>query len=404
MGRVEQVAGAISHLLEEFSPSPADWSQVPNRARSFENWVTGYDYWLLVDYPAGSGEGDAWEEGWFDYFWRPKVASAEGRELNSAVLPMISNGLEDRTLWNEASKKISVSISNYGESAIKDGALSWVLNSDGQPIDAGEIPAVSVSLGAVSRAGDILLHAPAGKQSHKLQLIVNIKTQNTIFSNRWNFWSFPRTQLVSAPTSPVVATADLEGVRQNYSWLRDPPKNISADTLLITSRLTEAVRAHLRRGGRVIWILPPSPSTKGVSFLPASGGAFGTLLQQTGPLQEFPNEGFCDLQCFNLLDGATPIPLDAWPTELTPMIGAIRTKSDFLSPQKDLSRIGYIFEINAWGGKLLVTAPGIWKHLDMAHPEVVYLFDKLVRYASSESFAPELTIPDALMSSLHAEQ
>ena len=34
--------------------------------------VTGYEYWLITDYPGGTGEGDSWEEGWFDYFWQPK--------------------------------------------------------------------------------------------------------------------------------------------------------------------------------------------------------------------------------------------------------------------------------------------------------------------------------------------
>ena len=42
--------------------------------------VTGYDYWLLVDYPGGTGEGDSWEEGWFDYLWNPKVSPEQGRD------------------------------------------------------------------------------------------------------------------------------------------------------------------------------------------------------------------------------------------------------------------------------------------------------------------------------------
>ena len=34
--------------------------------------VSGYDYWLIVDYPGGTGEGDSWEEGWLNYFWMSK--------------------------------------------------------------------------------------------------------------------------------------------------------------------------------------------------------------------------------------------------------------------------------------------------------------------------------------------
>ena len=65
--------------------------------------VTGYHYWLIVDYPGGTGEGDSWEEGWFDYFWQPKgIAPREGQEINAAVLPLIGAGVGDRTLWSGA--------------------------------------------------------------------------------------------------------------------------------------------------------------------------------------------------------------------------------------------------------------------------------------------------------------
>jgi len=175
---------------------------------------------------------------------------------------------------------------------------------------------------------------------------------------------------------------------------------VSPNAVLVTDRLTDAVLAHLRRGGSVVWMMTEPPAVKGVPFLPASGGAVGTLIKQSGELGNFPNDDFCDLQFFNVLDGASPISLDAWPAGLTPVIGAIRTKSAFLSSQKDLSRVGYIVEVNADGGKMLITAPGMWKHLDSAHPEVVYLFDQLLRYTSSQRFEPKLIIPNGLLNSL----
>ena len=53
--------------------------------------ITGYHYWLIVDFPGGTGEGDSWEEGWFDYFWRPKgITPRDGQAINSAVLPLIA--------------------------------------------------------------------------------------------------------------------------------------------------------------------------------------------------------------------------------------------------------------------------------------------------------------------------
>ncbi len=77
--------------------------------------VTGYHYWLIVDYPGGTGEGDSWEEGWFDYFWQPKgITPREGQEINGAVLPLIGAGVDNRSISDN--KTIDVIISNYGQS------------------------------------------------------------------------------------------------------------------------------------------------------------------------------------------------------------------------------------------------------------------------------------------------
>ena len=122
--------------------------------------VTGYDSWLLVDYPGGTGEGDSWEEGWFDYLWHPKVSADQGRELNSGVLTIISAGVDQRTLWAGGSKHVSLRISNYGEDAIENGAVSWALTSEGARVDGGEIRGVQVPLGEVADVGQIILHAP----------------------------------------------------------------------------------------------------------------------------------------------------------------------------------------------------------------------------------------------------
>ena len=69
--------------------------------------ITGYHYWLIVDFPGGTGEGDSWEEGWFDYFWRPKgITPREGQAINGAVLPLIDHGrLRSHSLGRRGSPK-----------------------------------------------------------------------------------------------------------------------------------------------------------------------------------------------------------------------------------------------------------------------------------------------------------
>ena len=365
--------------------------------------VTGYDSWLLVDYPGGTGEGDSWEEGWFDYLWHPKVSADQGRELNSAVLTIISAGVDQHTLWAGGSKHISLRISNYGEDAIENGSVSWALTSEGARLDGGEIRGVQVPLGDVTDIGQIILHPPETDHPRKLELVATVIAGPNRYSNRWDFWAFPRKNLLAASPVPIDLQADWSELRHVYPWLRATSDKMTPKSLLITESLSEEAISHLHEGGRVLLIMKQQPSEHGIPFFPASGGAMGTLIPDSGALGDFPNQGFADLQFYNLLNGASPISLDAWPAELKPIVGAIRTTSEFLSQQKGLSRVGYVFEARVGGGELLVTSPGLWNHYDDLHPEAIYLFDRLLRYASSDSFAPGVEISNALLQSLQAK-
>lgn len=374
------------------------------RARA-DHSVTGYDYWLIVDYPGGTGEGDSWEEGWFDYLWHPKVSVEQGRELNSAVLPMIDAGMGERTMWNGEKKSIGVRISNYGEGAIEDGTLSWSATSGGVRLDGGELHDVRVPLGAVSGIGQINLYTPQDDQPHKVELVVTIHAGSANYTNRWDFWTFPRTALAdsSATTSQIASSGDWRELHRTYPWLRESSGWTSPKTLLITDKLNEPALSHLRQGGRVMLTMKQQSDTRGITFLPSPGGAMGTLISVPRALGNFPNDGFCDLQFYSLLNGAAPFPLGAWPTDLTPIVGAIRTDTRFLSEEKSLLRAAYIFEVRAGGGSLLATSPGLWDHYEEAHPEAIYLFDSLLRYASSSSFAPNVAVSDDLFQRLQTE-
>jgi hypothetical protein len=172
--------------------------------------------------------------------------------------------------------------------------------------------------------------------------------------------------------------------------------------LLITSALDEAALQHLRAGGRV-WLMAERGSTRtrsDVAFFPAAGGALGTVVQEHPALQGFPHEGLADLQFFNLMDGAVPLPLDAWTAGFEPIVGGIRTTASFLSKSKDLSRVGYVFEAKAGGGHLLVTSLRLREHLDEAYPEAIHLFDRLLRYVAGDAFVPRVEVGEEQLQAL----
>ena len=92
--------------------------------------------------------------------------------------------------------------------------------------------------------------------------------------------------------------------------------------------------------------------------------------------------------------------MDDWPKNLTPLVGAIRTTTAFLSKAKNLSRAGYVFESKVGEGKLLISTLRLRENFDEAYPEAIYLFDCLLRYALSGDFTPQVEIGDDLLKRL----
>jgi beta-galactosidase len=350
--------------------------------------ISGYHYWLIVDFPGGTGEGDSWEEGWFDYFWQPKgITPEDGQAINSAVLPLIDAGVDDRTLWNDMPRTISVIVSNFGDRDLVGAPLSWKLVAEGDTVASGT-SRIDVPMGTIASVDEVTLQPPPSDAAHKLELVVQVNGAQT---NSWSFWSFPRAGLLNRAASPVYSTVKWAGIQRLYPFVQ-PGHPVTADGLLITPLLDEPALEHLRRGGRV-WLMAERGRTRArseVAFFPASGGALGTMVQEHPALAGFPHEGLADLQFFNLVDGAQPLPLDTWKAGYEPIVGGIRTTTSFLSKSKDLSRVGYVFEARVGQGRLLVTSLRFREHFDEAYPEAIYLFDRLLRYAIGGDFAPAM--------------
>src|SRR6185312_1020411 len=301
--------------------------------------VTGYDYWLIVDYPGGTGEGDSWEEGWFDYFWKPKAITPEqGRELNAPVLLMIGNGVNDRTMWTDEQKHVPVKVSNFGPGPIEGGTLSWSLQDGSKQIGGGDLRDVSIADADVARVGQIILDASSLQAATKLELALTLRSDRGTYQNRWNLWAYPRVH--SAPaTTGVISDIKWAGLRRVYPWIGKNTKDMKRADLLVTDSLDTTAMEHLHRGGKVWLLLRESLNHRGASFFPGSGGALGTLVRDHPALAGSPHDDFCDLQFYNLLQGAYPLPIDRWPASMTPIVGGIRTTSEFLSKTKGLSRV-----------------------------------------------------------------
>jgi beta-galactosidase len=114
-------------------------------------------------------------------------------------------------------------------------------------------------------------------------------------------------------------------------------------------------------------------------------GFLGLLVDSKHPaLSEFPSEDYCDWQWTDIINGVHAINLGSVPSQLTPMVRAI---DDW---NRGFKR-GVIFECNANKGKLLVIAIDL--HGNSKSSVARQLRHSRVNYASSDKFAPQVTLP-----------
>ncbi len=367
-----------------------------------DNGVTGYHYWLIVDYPGGTGEGDSWEEGWFDYFWTPKgITPEEGREWNSAVLPLIDAGPGDRAFWADSGKTVGALVSNYSDEEIKNGTLRWKVLSGGQVLRSGQITGIRVPQGKVERAGEIALSDLPQDKARQLDLVFELDACSTVFTNRWSFWSFPKAALLKQAARPVFSNVKWDGLSRQYPFVSQTERDWDPKGLLVAQALDRDVIAYLKSGGRVLLLAGKDyPGARAdLTYLPSQGAAIGTMIQDHPALAGFPHSDFADLQFYNAMQGAAAVPLDRLPAGTVPILGAVRTASGWLSEKKDLIQVAQLYEVKVGKGKLLAATLRIRENFDEAHPDIVSLFDRMLRYAVSDQFEPKAEFaPDQLAS------
>lgn len=130
--------------------------------------------------------------------------------------------------------------------------------------------------------------------------------------------------------------------------------------------------------------------------LPALG-TLGLLIQEGHPaLASFPTAFHSDYQWFDIVMNSCGVILDTAPKRFKPIVQVI----DNFDRNH---RLGLIFEAKVGAGRLLVCASDLNALKDK--PEAACLLDSLLRYASSDSFAPQTDVdPDTLGKLLAGER
>lgn len=351
---------------------------------------SGYFYWLINDFPAGTAEGSEWNWGWLNILWEPKgITPAAGRSMNAEVMPLVDLAPESRTFWFEDGKTIEAMLSNFGGGAIEGGAFSWELTSRGRKLASARMPIARAGVGEVARVGRIEIAPLKMEAAAQLELTVIVEAGARRYTNQWNLWGFPRAALLRKSAVPMKSTIQSTELTRAFPFLLKAGGAGAGGVLLATS-LDPRVVEFLRSGGSVVLLAKPERFGGRMSYFTPAGGALGMEISSTHPaLKGFPHSGFPDLQFFSLLEGATRSGFDQAAPILTGLALA-RGRAEGAA----LSRITLLSEGRAGAGKLLWCGLNVLGNLDAGAPEAVYLLDRLMRYAASGDFSPSARISD----------
>ena len=369
--------------------------------------LAGYNNWGFHDFLHES-------TGLVDLFFRDKGMTAEEFRKSNGETVLLCTPLLDRyTLGAGQPLPFRLACSSHANRPMRGARVTWRLSAGGKELDRGE---ATVDIGAFGTTvlGDLEARTTDAAKPYSLELHASIVGSEV--TNTWRFWAFPAVT-PHRPSASVSVFKDpwptLLRMRERYPWFRGVTEaalwDLEPGGLLIAPIVTNAVSSYLGRGGRVL-LLPVYYLSSGTG-LPSLGSSFagfpsfagprggqGTIVTSHPALADFPHEGWCDYQFFDLIAGER-VPhvcapfhlgapgaywLDKWPVKIEPIIRSVPT-------WKNLDNRAYLFEARVGDGRLLATTMRLFETAE-TRPEGAYLLDALIRYADSAEFRPRAAV------------
>ncbi len=181
--------------------------------------------------------------------------------------------------------------------------------------------------------------------------------------NEWPTWIFPRVEETTLdPQVHVVRRLN----RNAIDWLESGDSVLVLDSSM-NFRPTDSARYKL-------------------AWWDSGNGFYGNMVSSHPAMKSFPNDGYGDLQMYNLLNERPVVLLDQLPGKIDPIVWNI----DY---PWQMRRMAYLFEANVGKGRLLVNTMDVSPETRQKDPAAEWLLHGLTNYVASEHFQPSASIP-----------
>jgi hypothetical protein len=338
----------------------------------------GFQLLDLHDFP---GQGTALV-GVLDPFWDSKgyVTAAEFSRFCGPTVPLAR--LAKRVFTTDETLTAEVEVAHFGPAPLPQAKATWrLVGEDGRAVARGSFAAQDIPVDNGTALGRLSAPLAGLAAPRRYRLVVSL--DGARIENDWDVWVYPPRVALDSPAGVTVATS-----------------------------LDEALPA-LRKGGRVLLLIPPSrvrgddqgPVALGFSSIfwntawtkRQAPHTLGVLCDPKHPaLARFATEGHSNWQWWYLVSRAGAMILDGLPAQLVPTIQVI---DDWFTNR----RLGLAFEARVEGGRLLVCSIDLGSNLD-ANPVARQLRHSLLYYVASARFQPQVALAAEQLRGLVADR
>lgn len=367
--RIEK-AGMLNQT-DKFFEASGKWSTLLYKADiEMDLRTRGFGGFQLLDLQDYPGQGSAFV-GILDAFMDSKglITPEEWREFCSEVVPLFS--IPKFCYSNDEVLKGEVLIANYSKYLFENNIIKWTLSDESsETVDQGDF-SFSTNKSGLFTIGEIKSNLSSITRASKLLLTLSVK--DTKYRNSYSIWVYPSEIEFEAP-----------------------------DEVLISRKLNKETKDVLAQGGKVLWF-PDHKEYEEVTVgglfqtdywnyrmfktiserlnKPVSPGTLGLLTDPEHPVfNDFPTDFHTNWQWFSMIKHSRPFILDKAPNNYIPIIQVI----DNIERNH---KLGFLFEFNIDGGKLLVCMSNLPEIID--YPEARQLYYSILSYVISDNFKPK---------------
>lgn len=361
----------------------------------------GYHLWTITDFYDTT-------QGLLDPFFADKAFTAQSFAALNAPTVLLWDTPRYCFAAGEETEFV-IRLSRYGLPELHTAALTLTLRG-ADTVYAQQRFAVPVEDCGVQTLAAWRVTLPPVHTAEKLYLTARLE-EAAVPENSWELWVYPAPAACAAPPSVreiyihYLARHLVEHDRRMVRHFTIPMP--LGENLLVTGYLMGGMLEAVGKGARMLLLAQPdtfAETVTGNAFKPSwwmqeeffyinrsNNTQTSNLIADHPALAAVPHGDCWDLSWFHLVEQRHAVDLEKLGFAVTPIVTGLG---------KELERRGYLFEFAYGHGAVLVSTLNFEKK-NLVHPEVQYIFDRLVDYVDSAAFAPQHSVtPQQLAAAL----